>query len=405
MELFPTEQEEKVDLIEEILSITSEAESPRSWILWAAISSISASIGRNVFLNMGGVYTIFPNLYIMLVGDSGLRKSFPVSIVKTLVESTKNTRILGGRNTIQAMITTLSKAYTTPEGSIIKEGKACIVSEEFGLVLVDDPHAQIILTDWYDTGREWWTNETKISGSERIYRPYITLFGASNQTHLRIAIQKSSITGGLVGRTLFIEETKRHRHNPLTKPADPIDYSRAINALLDITQVKGQMMFAPSAESLFIEFYEDLGKKMEEGSDTTGTANRLHVQVLKVSMILSLSKRHNLILERDDIEGGIKACLEFSGSKLWAGSGVSEDSLKITLLMQSLRKAPNGELEVTSILQKHYGDFSSNDLGRMAQTMIDSGLVESSKKNGRAAYKISELGREFLLAVDNRKEV
>lgn len=393
---------EQIDLIEEILKITEEAESPRSWVMWAAISSISAAIGRNVFLNMGGVYTVYPNLYIMLVGDSGLRKSFPVSIVKTLLEST-NTRILGGRNTIQSMITSLSKAYTTQEGEVIKEGKACIVSEEFGLVLQEDPHAQIILTDWFDTGREWWNSDTKVSGSERIFRPYITLFGASNQTHLRIAIQKSSITGGLVGRTLFIEETKRFKHNALTKPAPPIDYSRAINALKEITQVKGQMNFSPDAEKEFITFYEDLGQKMESGEDQTGTANRVHVQVLKVAMIVALSKRHGLELHRDDIDYGIKACLEFSGSKMWSGSGISEDSAKLTIFLDTLRKSPLGEMSHSEMLRRQLGNFNSQDLSRMAESLIQTGIIETGKVGDQLSYRVSTLGREFLKGIGGNR--
>lgn len=393
-----------VNIIREILSITEDAESPRSWIMWSAMTAISAVIGRQVWLNMGGVYTIYPNLYVMLVGDSGLRKSLPTDIIHTLVEGVGNTRLITGRNTIQAMISSLSQAYTTEKGEIIKEGRAAIISEEFGVLLIEDKHSDLVLTTWYDTGKDHWYNITKNSGREVIYKPYITIFGASNQTNLRLALSKASITGGLIGRFIFVEEFKRHKHNPLTKPAPPIDYSRAIDALKEISKLEGQFSFSPDGEEVFIKFYEDLGKSMDNGGDPTGTLNRIHVKVLKVAMIIAMSEGHGLILHKDDIEKAIQACITYSGTKIWSGVGISEDSTKIAMLMETLRKSPEGELGYAELLRRHFQDFSAQDLNRMIETLTTSGLVEVGRKGEKGVMRITKIGWEFLDSLTKKEE-
>jgi predicted transcriptional regulator len=120
-------------------------------------------------------------------------------------------------------------------------------------------------------------------------------------------------------------------------------------------------------------------------------------------MILALSKRHGLTLQKDDIDGGIKACLEFSGSKMWSGSGINEDSAKLTLLVDILRKSKTGELTYSECLRKLFGSVSTQDLARLAETMIHTGIIESGKINNELSYKITELGREFLQGIGKKE--
>lgn len=69
------------EFLNDYLQMVEETESPRLFHIWAAISGISACLGRRCWLPFGPM-TIFPNQYIALVGTPGTRKSTAMNIMK-----------------------------------------------------------------------------------------------------------------------------------------------------------------------------------------------------------------------------------------------------------------------------------------------------------------------------------
>jgi len=68
------------------LEYTLETEPPAIYHRWSAITSISALLGRSLYIRHGH-FRIFPNLYTMLLGDTGSRKSSAIKMVKQLLEA------------------------------------------------------------------------------------------------------------------------------------------------------------------------------------------------------------------------------------------------------------------------------------------------------------------------------
>ena len=127
--------------------MTDEAETPRSYIKWAAYSAISAVVKKNVFFDKQ-FYKIYANTYIMLMGPSGITKSYATDIAKKLVKSVNNTKIISGQNSIEGILEKLARSKSNEKGEI--EGKAAhafIVASEFTNLLLDNPQAFGILTD------------------------------------------------------------------------------------------------------------------------------------------------------------------------------------------------------------------------------------------------------------------
>src|SRR5438309_523994 len=52
------------------LEYTKESESPDAYHVWTALSSIASVARRNVWLDQG-IYLLYPNLYVALVGPPG----------------------------------------------------------------------------------------------------------------------------------------------------------------------------------------------------------------------------------------------------------------------------------------------------------------------------------------------
>ena len=101
--------------IDKLLTATEESESPRDYYFWAGLAALSAVSANNIYLDRY-FYKLWPNVYVILVGRSGLRKGPPIALAKILVEAVENTRVFAGRSSIEAIIAELATARTSPGG-------------------------------------------------------------------------------------------------------------------------------------------------------------------------------------------------------------------------------------------------------------------------------------------------
>ena len=70
----------KGDWISAYLKYTEETESPVSYHTWTAVSMIAGALQRKCYMQWG-LETIYPNMYIILVGSAGrTRKSLAINI-------------------------------------------------------------------------------------------------------------------------------------------------------------------------------------------------------------------------------------------------------------------------------------------------------------------------------------
>jgi len=116
--------------LDTIVKQHSELESPLNFWRWAGIAAISAVVKDNVYLNRQ-IHKLYPNIYVMLHADSGLKKGPPISMAKQLVSKVNNTRIISGRSSIQGILKEMGTGHTDKEtGRVISTSTAFICSNE-----------------------------------------------------------------------------------------------------------------------------------------------------------------------------------------------------------------------------------------------------------------------------------
>src|SRR4249920_2360303 len=127
--------------IEALLIYTNASESPKKYYYWSGLSAIASVVKSNVYLDKF-YYKLFPNIYVLLVGRSGLRKGPPVHLAKTLVSTIDNTRIFAGRMSIQGIIADLSRAITKSNGGPpITAADGALFASEFASFIIQDSSA------------------------------------------------------------------------------------------------------------------------------------------------------------------------------------------------------------------------------------------------------------------------
>jgi hypothetical protein len=384
--------------LEEVLKGTEEAEAPRTFFFWSALAAISAVVKSRVYLDRF-FYKLYPNVYVLLVAASGLRKGIPIAMAKAMVKEVDNTRVISGRNSIQGIIKDLSITVTTPGKPPLRDACGFIVSGEFSTVLIKDPEALTILTDLHDGHyNPEWKNTLKGTGVEELKGVNITVLGALNQTHFKDMISAKEVTGGFIARTMIVEETKWALKNPLLdKPKNVIDVKHLAGHLKKLAILEGEFKWDDVAKENYRKWYMSFNP--EDHEDKTGTANRIHDQILKVAMLLSLARGTDLTILPEDLAMATKACSRFERTArtvTQGHGGQSEFGPKIKLLIDELRSAANNRLKRSTVLSKHYGDMDAFDLDRVVATLCQAGAVLERKVKGDIIYEATpKLMKEY----------
>ena len=377
--------------LDEVMKSSAEVESPKQWIWWSAISAIAAVSGSNVFLDKH-YYKLSPNLFVMLLGKSGLGKGWPIWLAKELVTVVDTTRVISGRNSIQAVVKELGTITTRNGKPAIPDSRGFLVSGEFVNFVIQDPHSLSILTELYDThyAKEW-KNTLKGAGVDTLKNVCLTMLGASSPPHFREVVHAKDIEGGFLGRTLMVYEETRGFINPLLEKPDKLfDPLHSAEYLVEVAKLKGEFHYAHSAKKVYSDWYYDLRAK--DTADKTGTVQRVHNHVEKTAMCLAMARDLTLEIQPEDIDKAIEVCttLLTHVDKVMQGSGgKSEISQEQVMVLQLLLKSPDYELTRQKVLQKLFGDVDSFVLNRVIETLTEARAVTAVTRGGHIYYKLT----------------
>lgn len=355
--------------LDELLKSTEESEAPERYFWWSGIAALSAVARKNVFLNRH-FYKLYPNTYIVLISaKSGARKGIPISICKKLLEEIDLVRIISGCNSVQGLIQELSQQKTLSSGAVIGDAHGIMLTDEFDAFLTDDPKSLTYLTTLYNTHEheKGWEKTLKNSPKAFLKAPCLTLLAASNEMLFDSVVKRKDIEGGFIGRTVLVRESRPRGVNSLVEPPDNlINFPKLAMRLIEVSKIKGEFKWTKSSGKLYDEWYRSINQ--EEHDDRTGTYNRLGDQVLKVAMLLSLSRKDSLDLEVEDVQLAIDKCLD-----------CVETAVRISPSTESSNgDRPNAmKLIIQSIVESNFSISKSEMLGKLQRYQLFTTQVET----------------------------
>ena len=341
-----------------------DTESPLIFHRWSLLAGVGAYLGRSFYLPHGS-NKIFPNLYVMLIGNPGTRKS---SAVKTSVKMLSH----AGYETFAAQKTTKEKFLLDLEGlpetygdyghanqsnrvsnrrvtesetitsadvlrnldlapdANIGDGIArevFIAADEFnefaGSGNLDFLSLLGSLWDW-DDELATYKHRLKNSKSLSIYQPTISLLGGNTHTGFQEAFPIQSIGQGFMSRLLLIhgEPSGRKIAFP-TKPPDAV--GEAVTAYFRRIKetVQGEAIVTPAAKGMLTMIYaswQELDDFRFKHYSTRRFTHLLKLILIVAAMRLSTTIDSEDVLTANTIlthaEGGMsKALGEFGKSK------------------------------------------------------------------------------------------
>jgi hypothetical protein len=381
--------------LEDLINQHKDMESPHSFWMWSGLVSISAVVKDNVWISRGGKYNLYPNIYCILHADSGLKKGPPISLANDLVGKVSNTRLIHGRASIQAILKKLeSRSHSAPGGKIITtKSSGFICASELSSALVEDNASLNILTDLYDRNynKEKWESILKME-EFNLEKPTVTLFGGINAAHADDFFKSKDIKGGFFARTFIVYENKRSSINSLARRGIPVDTDRLVRYLKELANLSGPFKeFADENNELTEvgQYYDDWYHRFErerdvaQVKDETGTLNRFGDSVVKIAMLISLSKRPELEIDMESMQEAIAIGEKLIGNvrrttygKVGSKSAKDEgNTARKAVAMEELIGRDDHKITRTQLLKKFWMQGNSDEWDVCIGTLEQAGFV------------------------------
>lgn len=265
-----------------------DTEAPIIYHRWSLLTGVGAFLGRQFYLSTGLGRT-FPNMYTMLVGNPGTRKSSAIKTSRRMLSTAGYSTFSADRTTKEKFLLDL-EGITDEDEYLAKVGGRAKkrdesprdILESLGLVTGDSGHDGIpkevfIVADEFNEfagtgnidflstlGSLWdWDDENltykqrfKNSKSISIFQPTISLLGGNTHTSLQATFPAAAIGQGFLSRLILVHSEPSGRK--ITFPRKP-DESIAVrmgelfNTIRN--EVKGEATFTKMAEQALDTIY------------------------------------------------------------------------------------------------------------------------------------------------------
>lgn len=388
-----------MSFISDYIAHTSIYESPKSFWKWSAYCAISGILRDNVYRRQGDM-VIYPNFYVLLLASSAEhRKGNPVRLCESLVTKIRNTKIISGRSSIQAILDELARSEMNPvTGKALQGGSAFFSVPELSAGIVNDPEAIKILTDIYDF-REEYTSRLRGTGTFRIKNVCFTMMAASNEELLKDVYDTKALFGGLIGRTFLIKPDEFRPGNSLFKVEDKsASYEELLDKLRTMSLMKGEFAFDEAAINNYEQWYLPFRESYRNRTDRSGVSGRIHTSVLKLAMVLCVDQTLDICIRAAHIEQAIEECMELipNYQSFVMGGGKSPLSEVSTIIITAIYEGAEHCITRKILLQRNWSSFDAETLDKVMLTLTQAGMVDEKCTQEGVYYQMTEKCIELL---------
>lgn len=297
-------------LLKDIIKLAENQEAADFSYLWAGLSCIAAQLARNVYIPFGNG-KIYPNLYVMFVGDPGKRKSTAIKDLKKRIKAAGYQNICGDKVTMQKYLLDLAGVG---EGSIEDSNitefnlgitlgandyvESYINQDEFSDFIGINNYPFIsLLGNFWDID-EPYVYRTKNGQSIEIPSPIVNILGATTPSQFNTIFPPAISEQGFLSRLIIVNipESKRKIARPL--PSDASVIEKVVDGLKAVRKLSGELVMSAAVWDKLEEIY--LSWQPVEDTRFAHYSTRRHTQLLKLC-ILATCSRYTIEMSVDDV--------------------------------------------------------------------------------------------------------
>lgn len=386
-----------MDLFDHYFTYVKNTEPPIIYHRWSLISAVAAYLGRQCWLPFGPG-RIFPNMYTMLVGNPGTRKSTAIKSAKKIITAAGYSSFSAERTTKEKFLLDLqgddshgadsAEVITNlfgagPDDQVARETFIC--ADEFN-EFVGSGNFEFLsmlgaLWDW-DEPDSTYKQRVKNSKSVEIYQPTINILGGNTHASLVEAFPLSMLGQGFMSRLIFVysEPSGRKITIPTVPSADVLE--AIIAELVAIKQtVLGPISISKEAFHALDIIYKTWTELEDHRFKHYSTRRFTHL--LKLCMIFcAVGKRTELNLKDVLFSNTLLTYVELSMPKALGELGRKKSSDAASTLMGILyeTRRPLKVVELWKFIEKDLDHMS--DLTRILANLQAADKIQVVKIPG-----------------------
>lgn len=263
----------KIDLFNTYFEYVENTEPPIVFHRWCLLTGLGAYLGRQFYLPFGE-FNVFPNMYVMLMGNPGTRKSTAIKLSRKVFSAAGYTQFAATKTSKEKFLLDL-EGVVDDEGKVIKGND--IMESLFGDGMYGDPKEVYItadefnefvgsgnleflsllgtLWDWDDPSAPF-TQRLKNSRSVSINQPTVSILAGNTHTGFNEAFPPQASGQGFLSRLILVhgESSGRKIAFP-TRPSDDLR-NKLVLALQEIkATVIGAATISPKAKAMIETIY------------------------------------------------------------------------------------------------------------------------------------------------------
>jgi len=274
--------------------VEDNTEAPFVYHRWSMLVVLAAHMGANIKIPMGH-FTLTPNFYVQLVGDSGIRKSSAISIPVKLAKELGVVNIAPSQISREALISLLGELSGAAVGS---EGLGdllqgipmevftdmLIPADEFNAFMGDNRDSyMLLLSQLWDGVDEYDKRLTdSVTGVEH---PYVNLISANTFVGFAEAFSGKAVGMGMLTRMLVVPWHERRGFVPFPSKPDGTTRSRILEVMESIHKQSGSIKYTSDSQALLGELYQ--GWKMAVPVGMEQYSQRRFTHLLKLCAIFA----------------------------------------------------------------------------------------------------------------------
>lgn len=356
------------------------SESPENFHFWSALSAISALLGRKCSIPQGH-FRVYPNLYVVLVGEAASRKSTAMDSIKNLLRAIPDVKFAPSSVTRESLIDSLADSKVTykHEGVDVAYYPQAIFTDELAQLL-GGQHIQKTNVDFLVAifGCGPFEEKTRRGGLKKVPAPYVTMLTSTQPSWVMTHFRNELITEGFSRRVLFVREFRNNVINPW--PTLSVEQRAALDRCVQhvkgLAKLSGDFDFTGPARQLWDKFYRQSQTAVEskpEALQYYWSARHIHVQ--KIAMCLSACYRDDMLVDSGLLDFAIK-CIESSERNLpglFGTVGRNELGGYADKIYDFVRAK---ERKKSVILRTFFKDLSLRELNEVLEMLVGTGRLQ-----------------------------
>ena len=392
-------REVKHDIFSNYFNYVSASEPPIVYHRWCYLSCLAATLGRNAYFTHGH-FRVFPNLYVMLLGEPAARKSTSIKLAKKLLSASGYSKFSADKtskekflldlegleldetdsNSVkQAKLEQVTNQSLWGEDALSEPREVFIVADEFnefsGVGNLDFFTTLGNLWDWDDTAKPF-SQRLKSSRSVSIYQPTISILAGNTPELFARAFPPETIGTGFLSRIILVHGERSGRR--VTFPPAP-DEALAASLHEYLAALRSEIFSGVECSSEAMAVLHEIYQGATEIADTRfkGYSNRRFTQLLKLCLILTCAQFKRQV-DADEVifANTILSHAEALMPKAMGQFGKGKNSDVANKIMQVLESAvkPMSINELWSYVHKDLGN--NKDLVELMSGLTQAGKVQ-----------------------------